>query len=174
MPFTTFAVVRNSPRSWRPSSSVAIVCARSPLATELEHATDLGGRLDEIRDQAVERVDADAPVAAQIAERRALPEAALLADDRVQARDLLDEPLVLLDHVVERLRDLAGDADLIERHACREVAAAERAQRAEQLAERERSSAAATITLGRPAVGYSRLLRDVHDRLQCGRKVCAY
>ena len=64
----------------------------------------------------------------------ALADLAFLADLVGDARDLGRLGLLELDHVVEGLRDLAVDAGEVERHAHREVAALEGAQRLQQLA----------------------------------------
>ena len=55
------------------------------------------------------------------------------ADDLGQPLELLRHPLVALDHVVERVGDLAGDARPLDRQPHREVAFLERGEREQQL-----------------------------------------
>ena len=58
---TVLAVRRNSPASGRPSISRAIVCERSPLATAPMTRADFAGRVDEVADERVDRVDRVVP-----------------------------------------------------------------------------------------------------------------
>ena len=69
------------------------------------------------------------PRAADGAERGALVDLALLADDPADPLQLVGHPLVELDHLVEGVGDLAGDARPVERQANREIAFAKRRER---------------------------------------------
>src|SRR5207244_428243 len=71
--------------------------------------------------------------ATRAAQRHAVVELPFLADQFRDARDFGSLGFLELDDVVEGLRDLAVDAGEIERHARREIAALELAQRFEQL-----------------------------------------
>ena len=111
-----------------------MVCDRSPFATEpITRATSVD-RVGHVVDQRVHRVDHLGPGARGAGHAHALAGLAFLADLVGDARDLGGLRLLELDHVVEGLRDLAVDAGQVERHAHREVAALERAQRLQQLA----------------------------------------
>ena len=101
---TVFAVRRNSPCSGWLSTSSAIVCDRSPLRDGADHARRFAGRMDEVVDQHVDRIDRIAPEPGDVAERSALAELAFLADDSRQTRELLRHPLVSFDHFVEDVR----------------------------------------------------------------------
>ena len=95
--FTTLAVRRNSPVSGRSSISSDIVWVRSPLATApMTRATSVVGCT---RSETSVLTDSTAVLHAPSADGqlRALLDVAGLADDRAQALELLDQPLVAFD-----------------------------------------------------------------------------
>ena len=55
---------RNSPRSGRPSISTVIDLGKVALGDRADDAGDLGGRLDHVLDQLVDRADRGLPAAA--------------------------------------------------------------------------------------------------------------
>ncbi len=97
-----------------------------------DHALHLVAGLDEVLDQAVDRLDAVAPHLVGSLERDALGELALLADDAADAFELGTERLVGADDVVELIGDLAADAGPVDRHAGAEVAALDVAEDLQQ------------------------------------------
>ena len=68
--FTTVPMRRNSPFTGWPSMSRRIFWPRSPSATELDDAGDLGGRPGEVVDEAVDGVDLLGPAAVGGGDRR--------------------------------------------------------------------------------------------------------
>ena len=122
MVFTTRAVCRNSPFSERPSTSSAMVCDRSPLATEpMTRATSVDGctrspisPLTDSRHSA-QRPDAD-PRLARWLILPSLPTALLMRCE------LARHALIQFEDFVERVRDLARHAGLVNRQTSREIA----------------------------------------------------
>ncbi len=84
---------------------------------------DLRGRLHEVSDKRVQRVDRLCPAAPGAGQRCALAHIAALADDGADALDLGSEPLVLIDDLVEGVVDLRGGTAPIGRHTRGEIAA---------------------------------------------------
>ena len=87
------------------------------LRDRADHARGFAGRMHEVVDQLVDRVDRVAPEAGDVAERAALAELSLLADDVRQALELVRHPLVALDDLVERVGDASGHAGPFDRQA---------------------------------------------------------
>ena len=96
--------------------------AQVPAGDRADDALHLAGGSHEVLDQAVDRLDALRPGLARSAERDALGELALLADDAADPRQLDAERLVRRDDVVEPVGDLARHAGPFERHPNAEVA----------------------------------------------------
>ena len=96
-------------------------------------AGHFGGRPEQVVDQRVDRTFHLAPGAARNAEPHALPGLAFLADQLADPLELLRHALVGGDDLVEGVGDLAGDAELVARHADREIADPHRLERCEQL-----------------------------------------
>jgi hypothetical protein len=132
MPLTTLAVLRNSPLMRRPLDVHRHLLRQVARGHGADDAADLRRRLHEVGDQVVDGLDAEAPRAARVAQRRALLELALLADDLADAVELVRHTLVELDDLVEGVDDLPGEARIPLGHPPREVALLERAQSAEQ------------------------------------------
>ena len=96
-----------------------------------DDACRFAGRMDEVVDQHVDRIDGIAPEPGDIAERSALAELAFLADDSRQTRELLRHPLVSFDHFVEDVGHATRDAGPVQRQADGEVAALQPIESAE-------------------------------------------
>jgi hypothetical protein len=88
----------------------------------------------------------------------AVVDLALAADGLAQPLELAGHPVVELDHVVERLGDLAVDAAMAARQADGEVASPEGAQGGEQLASVDRIEVMGQMAVGPsvPAAGGAR------------------
>ena len=132
--FTTLPMRRNSPRSGRPSISTVMVWERSPLATApITRATSAVGWTMSSISSLTERTRAF-PAAAGVLHPAALGDLAFLADDLRKALELLGHLLVEGDDFVEEAGDLAVDAVDVFGKANGEIAAAQRAKRADELA----------------------------------------
>jgi hypothetical protein len=98
----------------------------------LGHGADNAGRLarrvNQVADQVVDRIDGVGPGAAHVAQRGALRDLALLADDAAEAVQFPRHALVQLDHVVKGVGNLAGDAGPSHRQASGEIAFAQFAE----------------------------------------------
>ena len=103
-------------------------------------AGDFGGRPQQIVDQRVDRAFHLAPGAVRQAELHALAGLAFAAHDMADALELLRHALVGGDDLVERIGDLAEQADLVAGHAHGEVAHAHRLQRIEQIVQLGRAA----------------------------------
>ncbi len=132
--FTILPMRRNSPRSGRPSISTVIDLRKVALGDRADHARDLGGRLDHVLDQLVDRADRRFPSRRWRLDPAALADLAFLADDLGEALELVGHLLVERDDLVEQAGDLAVLAGQVFGQADGEVAAAEAAQGAEELA----------------------------------------
>ena len=98
-----------------------------------DRAGDLAGRPQEVVDQRVDRAFHIGPRAAGEAEIDALASLPLAADDLPDARQLLSHALVGGRDLVEGVRDLAVDTEVIATHPNREIAAAHRLQGLQQI-----------------------------------------
>ena len=86
-----------------------------------DDARHLGGGLNKVADHRVDRLDAIVPPAGRGRKLSALADAPVLADRAGDPVELTSEPLVELDDIVERLRDLPLNARQIQRQPSREV-----------------------------------------------------
>src|SRR5207302_9301231 len=93
------------------------------------YAGHLVGRRNEVAYKNVARADAIRPQAAHRAERGALLDLAPFTDHAAHPLQLVGEPLVELNDLVERAGDLARGARPVYGHARRQVAFAEPARR---------------------------------------------
>ena len=96
-------------------------------------AGDFAGRPQQVVDQRVDRTFHVGPRAAGEAELDALPGFAFAADDLADALQLLRHALIGGDDLVECVGDLALDAEMIAGHPHREIPAAHRLQRVQQI-----------------------------------------
>src|SRR6185436_10363438 len=92
------------------------------LRHRADDAGDLVRRLDQVGDQRVHRVGDRGPGAAAVRDLRARAELPFLPDDRGDPLDLVGEPLVELDDLVQRVGDLPRGPGELHRHAHAEVA----------------------------------------------------
>jgi len=90
-----------------------------------DHAGHFGGRLHQVRDQAVNRFDVRCPRSGRIGQLGAMADLAFLAHHIAQARQLPGHLFVQLDHIVEGLTDFAIDAGQSDRQPHRKIAFAE-------------------------------------------------
>src|SRR6185369_11516536 len=104
------------------------------LGDRADHARHFGGRLDHVVDQLVDGAELGVPPAAGAADAGALRDLAFLADDLGEALELRGDGVVHADHFVEEAGNLAVDAVDGFGQADAEIAAAERAKGADQLA----------------------------------------
>ncbi len=88
-----------------------------------DHTRHFRVRLDQIGHQRVDRFDAGQPVAARGRQRGALTHVTRLANDGADACELFRHPLIEIDRVVQRVVDLTGHPDLVDRHPDRKIAA---------------------------------------------------
>jgi hypothetical protein len=95
-------------------------------------AGQFGGRPQQVVDHGVDGGFHLAPGAAGLAEAQALAGLALAADDLAHLFQFPGHPLIGGDDVVECVRDLARQPDLVARQADRKVADPHRLQRMEQ------------------------------------------
>ena len=103
-----------------------------------DRAGHFARRPEQIVDQRVDRAFHVGPRAAGKAELDALAGLAFAADHLADALELLRHPLVGGDDFVEGIGDLALDAEMVAGHSHREVAAAHRLQRVQQILPRVR------------------------------------
>jgi len=99
------------------------------LGHRADHPGHLRSRVDHVGDQVVHRIHAGGPGTGRRRQLGPVGDLALPADHLAQPLELLGHAVVELDHVVERLGDLAVDPGQRARQAHREVAAPEGAQR---------------------------------------------
>ena len=104
------------------------------LGDRADHARDLGGRLDHVLDQLVDRADRRFPAPGRRLDPAALADLAFLADDLGEPLELVGHLLVEGDGLVEQAGDLAVLAGEVFGETDGEVAPAEAAERAEELA----------------------------------------
>ena len=104
------------------------------LGDRADDARDFGGRLHHVVDQLVDGAKLAVPAAGGAADAGALADLAFLADDLGEALELLGDLLVQADDLVEQAGDLAVDAVGIFGQANAEIAAAQRAESADELA----------------------------------------
>ena len=104
------------------------------LGDRADDARNFGGRLDHVLDQLVDRADGGFPAAAGILDPPALGDLAFLADDLGKTLEFLGHLLVEGDHFIEEAGDFAVDAVDLFGQANSEIAAAQRAKRADELA----------------------------------------
>ena len=107
--------------------------AQVPVGHRPDDPCDLGGGLDQIDDEIVDRIDAVAPGPFDAVERSTLGGLPFLAHDATDAPDLFGKLGLLLDHIVQRIRYLAWDPGVVDRHADGEIAFLQGGQNAEQL-----------------------------------------
>jgi hypothetical protein len=86
-----------------------------------DHARHLRGGPHQVVDQGVDRADDGRPAADHARHVGALGQVAFAADHARHFGDRLDHLLLGLDDVVQGVRDLAGDAGPVGRHAYRKV-----------------------------------------------------
>ena len=98
-----------------------------------DHAGNLGGRLDQIGNQAVHRFHAGGPAPGAGVQRGALADSAFFADRRAHARELGGHVFVQLKDVVQDIRNLPGHAHLVDRQPNREIAFLEGKERRQNL-----------------------------------------
>ena len=96
-------------------------------------ARDLAGRPKKVIDQGVDGAFHVGPGAAGDAEPHALAGLPLATDNLADALELLRHPLIGGDDLVERIRDLAVDPEIIAAHAHREVAGTHGLERPKQI-----------------------------------------
>ena len=132
--FTTLPMRRNSPRSGRPSISTDIALRKVALGDGADHARDLGGRLDHVVDQLVDRANRGLPAAARVLDAAALGDLAFLADDLGEALEFLRHLLVEGDDFVEQAGDLAIDPVHVLGQADAKIAPSQRPESTDELA----------------------------------------
>src|SRR4029079_13298689 len=103
------------------------------LGDRADDARHLGGRLDHVVDELVDRANSGIPAPARVLDAAALADLAFLADDLRKPLEFLGHLLVEGDHFVEDAGDFAIDAINLFGEAHREVAAAQRAKRTDEL-----------------------------------------
>ena len=88
------------------------------LGNRTDHSSRFDRWVDEIVDQVIDRFELVAPETGRIADRKALREFPLFADDAAEARHFLRYPFIQFNHFVEGIRHLArntvpvdGEAD---------------------------------------------------------------
>ena len=133
MVLTMVADCRNSPCSGRPSTSSRTVWIRSPCATAATArvTSRVGQSRSSISVLTEPSISPQAPL--RQAELDAVLRLALAADALADALELLRHALVGGDDFVERVGDLAFDADPVAGHANRKVADPHRLQRGQKL-----------------------------------------
>ena len=97
-----------------------------------DHARHLGGRLDHVVDEFIDRADRRFPAAGRAAHTAALVDLAFLADHARQPLELERQLLVAFDDVVERGGDLSVDAVEPFRQTDREITATQGVKGAQQ------------------------------------------
>ena len=131
--FTTFAVRKNSP-SQRTTFDLGRHRLRQiTLRDRADHARHFTRRLNKIANEIVDRPDRIRPRIRNVPERCALRNFTLFANQPANSLQFLRHPLVCRDHVVECVRDLAGQACPVIGQTRRKIAALECGQRREQL-----------------------------------------
>ena len=99
-----------------------------------DYSRNLGGRLDHVIDQLIDRANGRIPPATRVLDAAALGDLAFLANDLGESLELLGHLLIEGDDFVENAGDFAIDAINLFGEAHREVAAAQRAKRTDELA----------------------------------------
>src|SRR6185437_14151549 len=95
------------------------------LGDRADDARDLGGGLDEILDQLVDRAQAGLPIARGVADPAALAHAAFLADDAAEPAELGGDLAVELDDLIEVAGNLGVEALAVIGQAYRKIASPE-------------------------------------------------
>ena len=126
------AVRKNSPSRLAAFDFQRHALGHVALRHRADDARDLAGRVHQIVDQGIDRLDSLAPEAALFGQNRALLELAFLADHLTQPGQLVGHGRVLFHQVVEDLGHLAVNAGPVERHSHAGVAASQLGQRHEQ------------------------------------------
>ena len=90
---------------------MAIDCERSPRATAADDAGHFAGRADQITHKRIHRINGSGPRASQTADQGPILDLSLFSYDPADAVDLVAHPLELVHDLVERVANLAAQAN---------------------------------------------------------------